>query len=122
MEKLPIIVDTDPGIDDALALLLLYKHKEMFDIRLFCSTAGNNPINITTNNVKYFTKTYFNGCKVAIGSKDPLVRRNVISYEDVHGKSGLGSATIPNISYPTLKIPSYQAMAKVLKKSKEKGV
>ena len=56
MNKLPIIIDTDPGIDDALALLLLYKHKSMFDIRLICSTAGNNPIEVTTNNVKYFAK------------------------------------------------------------------
>ena len=57
MTKKTLIVDTDPGIDDALALLLLYKYKQDFNVKLFCSTAGNLPIETTTNNLQLFGKT-----------------------------------------------------------------
>ena len=61
MTKRTLIVDTDPGIDDALALLLLYKYKKNFSIKLFCSTAGNIPIETTTNNINnFFTSVPFN--------------------------------------------------------------
>lgn len=119
MTKKTLIVDTDPGIDDALALLLLYKYKKNFNIKLFCSTAGNISIENTTNNLKYFVKTYFDGSEVAKGSKLPLIKSKVVSAEHVHGQSGLGNFKISNQEYPALP-NSVEAMYQTIKKSKNK--
>ena len=120
MKRLPIIVDSDPGIDDALALLLLSKHQKNFNIKLLSATAGNNPIDTTANNLKFFAQKYFKNVPVAIGSKLPLIRQNIDYCEDVHGKSGLGTINVGKINYPVLEEESYIEMHKILKKSKEK--
>lgn len=120
MNKLPIIVDADPGIDDALALMLLSKHQKNFDIKLFCATAGNNPIEVTSNNLKYFALNYFNKVPVSIGASSPLVRINVESCEEIQGKGGLGTISIPKINYPTLKNESAEEMYNLLKRAKKK--
>ena len=54
MDKRTLIIDTDPGIDDAVAFLILAKYKDNFDIKLFSSTAGNCSIDITTKNTQFF--------------------------------------------------------------------
>ena len=119
MEKRTLIIDTDPGIDDALALLLLYKYKKDFNIKLFCSTAGNISIETTTKNLKYFVKTYFDGCAVAKGSESPLIRSKEVSAEHVHGQGGLGFFKVPKQNYPTL-ANSVEAMYETIKESKNK--
>ena len=119
MTKRTLIVDTDPGIDDALALLLLYKYKKNFSIKLFCSTAGNIPIETTTNNLKFFVKTYFDGCEVAKGSESPLVKSKAVSAVHVHGQSGLGHFKVSKQNYPTLP-NSVEAMYETIKKSRNK--
>jgi non-specific riboncleoside hydrolase len=119
MKKLPLIIDCDPGIDDALALLLLYKHKEKFDIKLITSTAGNCSIETTTNNVLYFLDKFFPESKVGKGSPTPIVKINPLSAEDVHGASGLGSVKVQQ--YDQSNIPSsIEVMRDVLVNSEEK--
>lgn len=95
MDKKILIIDTDPGIDDSIALLLLSKYRDRFDIRLFCATAGNTSIENTSNNLQYFATNYFDGVSVAIGSKTPLVPQEKSSAENVHGATGLGNFKIP---------------------------
>ena len=52
MAKQKIIIDTDPGHDDALAIMLLEK-SEQFDIKAITTVAGNSSIQNTTNNARY---------------------------------------------------------------------
>lgn len=99
MKKLPIIIDCDPGGDDAMTLLTLFKNKELFDIRYICSSAGNTPIDVTTNNVKFFASRFFNGVKVGRGVGKALKKVNPETAEDVFGVSGLGFYSIPQIDY-----------------------
>lgn len=119
MNKKPLIIDCDPGIDDAIALLLLYKHKHLFDIKLICTTAGNCSVETTLNNVKYFAKNYFPEAVVAKGSPNPLVKINAQNAEDVHGESGLGLVKLTKQTYPHLE-NSVEAMKDVLFYSKDK--
>ena len=51
-EKRQIIIDTDPGHDDALAILLLEK-SGLFDIKATTTVAGNSTVQDTTNNARY---------------------------------------------------------------------
>ena len=118
IKKIPVIIDTDPGIDDAVALLLAYKNIEYFDIKLLCSTAGNTPIEQSTKNVQFFAENFFPGVRVAKGIEKPLVRSDAKNAKNIHGKTGLGAFTFSDSNYPVEK-DSAKAMFEVLSNSDE---
>ena len=50
MKKRPIIIDTDPGIDDAIALAIALYSEEL-DVRLLTTVVGNVSVELVTNNL-----------------------------------------------------------------------
>ncbi len=91
MEKHKIIIDTDPGHDDALAIILLAK-SGLFDIQAITTVAGNSTVQNTTNNARYILDLINSNIPLYSGSTNPLKRDLVQA--DVHGKSGLDGANI----------------------------
>jgi len=92
-----IIIDCDPGIDDALALVLAHGHPEL-DLRGITTVAGNVGLDQTTDNALRIRD--FLGMPdvpVVAGSARPLVR-SPIHARQVHGTSGLGAARLPAAS------------------------
>lgn len=96
MKHIPIIVDTDPGVDDALSLITILKSPKRFDIKLVASVAGNVNIEHTTNNVLYLVENFNSNVKVAKGASGPLVKEYVDA-SDVHGQGGFGNFTVANV-------------------------
>ncbi|MDP6039190.1 MAG: nucleoside hydrolase, partial [Candidatus Latescibacteria bacterium] len=47
MDKLPVILDTDPGVDDALAIMLALSSPEL-DVLGLCTVSGNVPLDVGT--------------------------------------------------------------------------
>jgi len=89
-----IIIDCDPGIDDALALAFAAGHPGL-DLRGITTVAGNVGLDKTTANalrVRDFTG--LRDVPVVAGCPAPL-QRPPLHARDVHGDSGLGAATIP---------------------------
>ena len=119
MEKKTLIIDADPGIDDALALLILAKYKKYFNIKLLTTCAGNCSIDVTTKNTLYFAKNYFDGVRVAMGEKEPLVRVHPLDASDVHSSTGLGGFDAPKVDYPC-EDNACNAIAETIKSSKKK--
>lgn len=119
MNKLPLIIDCDPGIDDAIALLLLHNHKDMFDIKLMTSCSGNLSIETTTNNLCFFAKHFLDSVPVAKGYGKPLKLTFETRASDVHGQGGLGNFTIDKQEYPILPELAHIEMYKILKNSEE---
>lgn len=89
MNKIPVIIDTDPGIDDALALLIAFQSKKL-DVKLITTLSGNVDVDKTTENALYLVEKYGYDIPVVKGSRFPLKRAEVFA-DDVHGKSGLGN-------------------------------
>jgi purine nucleosidase len=90
----PIIIDTDPGIDDALALLLACASPEL-EIRAVTSVAGNVGINRTTRNAAALLVLGGKGhVPVYRGAEKPLVGA-WHTIEDIHGQNGLGGVELP---------------------------
>ena len=89
--KQKIIIDTDPGHDDALAILLLHG-SDSVDIQAVTTVAGNSTIQNTTNNTRYILDLINSGAELYSGSGEPL-KRDLIK-ADVHGKSGLAGAEV----------------------------
>ena len=95
-----IIIDTDPGQDDALALLLALASPEELDILGIVAVAGNVPLDLTSRNIRVV-------CELAgrrdvpclAGAAAPL-SRPLVTAEHVHGKSGLDGADLPDPTLP----------------------
>jgi inosine-uridine nucleoside N-ribohydrolase len=91
---LRVIIDTDPGVDDALALLLAMRSPEL-KIEAITAVAGNVPLELTLPNalrmVEIAGRT---DIPVAAGAKAPLVRR-LVTAAYAHGENGLGGAVFP---------------------------
>ena len=114
----PLIIDCDPGIDDAMALILLSDHLDMFDVKLICSCAGNTPIDLTTKNMQFFAENFFKGVRIAKGSRRALVKENVRNADDVHGVSGMGAYVVGEQTYP-VEEDAVAAIADVLRTSEK---
>jgi purine nucleosidase len=86
MEKLKILIDTDPGVDDALAILMAHRHADVVGLSI---AAGNVGLGHTVANALKLTEVIQAHTPVFAGCPMPLVR----SAEDaafVHGKDGFG--------------------------------
>jgi inosine-uridine nucleoside N-ribohydrolase len=91
---LGVIIDTDPGVDDALALLLAMRSPEL-KIEGITSVAGNVPLELTLPNALRMVEVAGRrDISVAAGAKEPLVRR-LVTAAYVHGENGLGGAVFP---------------------------
>jgi inosine-uridine nucleoside N-ribohydrolase len=92
---LPVVIDTDPGIDDCLALLLALNSPEL-DVRAISTTYGNTVIeNAYRNTVEILRKLKSPvRIPIGIGARRPLKRALDVA-ADTHGPSGLGYADVP---------------------------
>jgi len=92
---LPVIIDTDPGIDDCLALLLALNSPEL-DVRGISISYGNTVVeNAYRNAVEILRKvTHPVRVTLGIGARRPLKRQLEVA-ADTHGESGLGYAEVP---------------------------
>ncbi len=82
-----VIIDTDPGHDDALAIMLAVK-SGLFDIKAITTVAGNSTIENTTRNARYVLKLLGKeNIPIYSGASKPLKQGLVQAV--VHGKSGL---------------------------------
>jgi inosine-uridine nucleoside N-ribohydrolase len=87
----PVIIDTDPGHDDALAILLLEKCG-VVDVQAITTVAGNSYVQDTTNNARYILDLIGGTTPLFSGAAKPLRRPLVKAV--VHGKGGMAGARI----------------------------
>ncbi len=90
----PVIIDCDPGHDDAIALIMAFSALSDFDVLAVTSTAGNQTIEKTTLNVQKILTLLDKAPLVGQGSSKPMVRELEIA-PAVHGKSGLDGPKLP---------------------------
>lgn len=89
-----IILDTDPGIDDALALFLALASPEV-QLEAITTVSGNVHVDLTTRNALALLELAGRtDIPVARGCDKPLVRRPVVA-DYVHGSNGLGNVELP---------------------------
>lgn len=96
-----IIFDTDPGIDDAMALLFIQK-SPLLELVGITTVAGNGLIDTVTRNT-FYLKEHFNiRASVAKGAGPALDGSISPASTRVHGENGLGDILIPPVSENTL--------------------
>ena len=97
-----IIIDTDPGQDDALAILLALASPEV-EVLGICAVAGNVPLRLTARNARIVCELAGRpGVKVFAGCEAPL-KRKLVTAEYVHGKTGIDGPDLPEPKMPLQK-------------------
>jgi purine nucleosidase len=95
-----IIIDTDPGQDDAVAILLALASPEDVEVLGITCVAGNVPLDLTTRNARIVCELAGKtDVKVFAGCDRPLGRA-LVTAEHVHGKTGLDGPDLPEPTMP----------------------
>jgi uridine nucleosidase len=90
-----ILIDTDPGIDDAMAILMALGAPSLEVIGL-TTVFGNHEVGVTTRNALNILEWIGRGdIPVALGAADPLSRPRRRTPVEVHGEDGLGNIFLP---------------------------
>ncbi|MGX5668210.1 nucleoside hydrolase [Rhizobium daejeonense] len=93
-----VIFDTDPGVDDAMALLFLHHHQEI-DLLGVTTVFGNATIETTTRNALFLKREWKIDAPVARGAGETFIPHRV-SHEPpkyIHGDDGLGNIGVPEV-------------------------
>jgi len=110
-----VIIDTDPGVDDALALLLAMRSAEL-KIEGITPVAGNVPLELTLPNALRMVEIAGRAdIPVAVGAKSPLMRR-LVTAAQVHGENGLGGAVFPEPTTKPIAEPAAEFIRRIVRK------
>lgn len=111
--SVPIIIDCDPGHDDALALMLAAADPAV-DLLAITTVAGNQTVEKTTLNArKVCTVADITGVPLAAGCARPLVQPLTVA-DDVHGDSGLDGPRFPAPAVDVVPEHAVELMHRVL--------
>jgi len=125
LNKRPIIMDVDTGVDDTMALLLVAA-AENLDLKAITTVFGNCSLETTTENTLKICELFGLDVPVASGAYrpviDPPIDYSVAPMVDIHGRDGLGNVgnRLPAPTKQTVNMPAVDLMAKAIKECDEK--
>lgn len=111
-----IIIDTDPGQDDAVAILLAMASPDSLEVVAVTSVAGNVPLALTTKNALMLVELGGGGIPVAAGAAQPL-DRPLVTAENVHGPTGLDGACLDD---PSTSVIDESAVALIVREARDR--
>lgn len=116
MTKTQVIMDCDPGLDDAIALLLALASPEEIDLLGVTTVVGNCPVDQTQDNARRICELagrgdlkVFRGCSRTFFSR---VAPSTYVGTDIHGETGLGACRLPS---PTMQLQFEDAVSYIIK-------
>jgi len=116
--KIPIIIDCDPGHDDALMLMLAFGSGK-FDIKAVTTSAGNQTQEKTLNNALKILTLIGANVPVYRGAEKPLFR-NLIIADYVHGETGLDGPALPRPAFEAQPLSAVEGIAEILRTSEDR--
>ena len=118
IRKRPVILDGDPGHDDAIAWVLAAAADEL-DIKAITTVAGNQTLEKVTYNARRIAALLHLDIEVAKGRNRPLCSELIIA-PNFHGETGLDGPVLPEPDHKLSGLSAPEMMAKVLRESEEK--
>lgn len=118
IRKRPVILDGDPGHDDAIAWVLAAAADEL-DIKAITTVAGNQTLEKVTYNARRIAALLHLDIEVAKGRNRPLCSELIIA-PNFHGETGLDGPVLPEPDHKLSDLSAPEMMAKVLRESEEK--
>ncbi|MFM4806849.1 pyrimidine-specific ribonucleoside hydrolase RihA [Aeromonas hydrophila] len=115
---LPVILDCDPGHDDAIALILALASPELKVLAVTTSAGNQTPDKTLNNALRILTLLGRDDIPVAAGAPKPLARELIIA-DNVHGESGLDGPKLPDPGFAPVAMTALELMATCLRESPE---
>jgi purine nucleosidase len=100
MSPRKIIIDTDPGQDDAVAILLALASPDDLEVLGITAVAGNVPLPLTQKNARIICELAGKSDTLVFAGCDAPMARKLVTAEHVHGKTGLDGPTLPDPTMP----------------------
>lgn len=100
MARRKIIIDTDPGQDDAVAILLALASPDEIEVLGVTAVAGNVPLPLTQRNARIVCELAGHADTPVFAGSDRPLSRPLVTAEHVHGKTGLDGPTLPDPEMP----------------------
>ena len=112
--RIPVWLDCDPGVDDAMAMALLFALPR-YDVKGVSAVAGNVELSKTFRNARDLV-AFFGRKDVPVyaGASRPLFREPRTA-TFVHGENGLGNVVLPGSDVPEEKVPAWDALYEAAK-------
>ena len=122
MSRQHIIIDCDPGQDDAVALFLAMASPDEFEILGITAVAGNVPLALTQRNVRLMCDIAGHGdIPVFAGCDRPMVRE-LLTAEKVHGKTGIDGIEIVEPRTPLQEQHAVDFIVETLRAAEDESV
>ena len=100
MSPRKIIIDTDPGQDDAVAILLALASPQEIDLLGITCVAGNVPLDLTSKNARIICELAGKTDVPVYAGCDRPMGRELVTAEHVHGRTGLDGPDLPDPQMP----------------------
>lgn len=97
MDKSKVIIDCDPGIDDALAIILALKSKEIEVLGITTVSGNVESLQGAKNALKVLKLLGRLDIPVYLGESKPI-KRELVTAQDTHGEDGLGETFLEEVS------------------------
>ena len=120
MARTRLIIDTDPGMDDAVALLTAFGSPDETDVRMITTVGGNVPVSLcTANALRLCELANRRDVKVHEGCPKALLQPSNAVFH-IHGNSGLGNASLPEPTLAAARGHAVPAIIEAIRNSTEK--
>ena len=118
MIKIPVIIDCDPGHDDAIALILAFS-SPILDIKGVTVVGGNQTLKKTSDNTLKILSFIGADVPVALGAEGPLFKEHMIQ-DAIHGDTGMDGPQLPSATLKPVNLNAVELMEKIISESNEK--
>lgn len=110
MNRIPIMIDTDPGVDDFFCLALGCTYDDRLELRAVSSMGGNHHIEVTTQNALNVLGLFGTDVPVARGADRYLTADFGEPGVKFHGENGMGNVTLPRSDKAADKLPAWDKL------------
>lgn len=117
MKKTPVIIDCDPGHDDAIALILAFAGG-VLDVKAVTVTGGNQTLDKTLRNAKKVLTFIGKRCPVAAGAAKPMCRE-LVTAPSVHGESGMDGPALGEPDFDEEPVSAVELLRKIITENPE---
>lgn len=114
-----VIIDCDPGHDDAIAICLALANSDLLQIKAITTVGGNQTLEKVTRNALTVVELLEADIEVYAGASGPLVR-GLETGADAHGSTGMDGPDLPEPKKQASNVFAVEQMAKILRDSDEK--